>query len=221
MRSILGNWEYLRSLPKTLIFNFKYFPLKIAIKLPVFISHRVLLKVLSGEVKLGKIRTGIVKIGFGDIPLFDSRRAKSVFILTGVIVFEGAAEIGPGCQLGIAGELVCGDGLAITAYSLIATKTRIRFGKNVMVSWDVSVMDHDWHEVCDQNGTVLNPPKPISVGNDVWICCKALLLKGCSIPQGVVVAAGTTVTGCIDSPNVVVGQPVPLKVLKSSIRWRK
>ena len=50
-------------LPKTILFNFTYFPLKVAIKFPVFVSHRVFLLNLKGKVKLGVVRTGVIRIG--------------------------------------------------------------------------------------------------------------------------------------------------------------
>jgi acetyltransferase-like isoleucine patch superfamily enzyme len=187
----------------------------------VFVSRRVLLKKLSGKVELGRIKTGIVRIGFGDIPLFDCRKARTVLCLSGKLVFNGAAEIGPGCQLGIVGELICGDRFAITGFSLIATKQSITFGNNVMLSWDVSVIDHDWHDICDEKGILLNPPRPVFVGDDVWVCCQALILKGCTIKNGVIVAAGTTVTGSIDASNAIIGADSRLRVLRSNVFWKR
>jgi len=214
-------WEQMRSIPKTLFFNFKYFPFRVAVKCPVFISHRVLLKRLSGTVELGRVRTGIVKIGFGDVPLFDSRKVRSVLIIEGRLVFQGDAVIGPGCHLEVFGELVCGDGFAITAYSLISAKKGITFGKNVMIAWDVSVIDHDWHNIYDEFGTTLNPAKQILIGDDVWICFRALILKGCKIQDGVIVAAGTTVTGSPDASNAIIAEDAKLRIIKKKVFWKK
>ncbi len=214
-------WGCLRSLPNTLRFNLKYFPLKVALKLPVLVSHRVLLKKLSGSVELGVIRRGIVRIGFGDVPLFDSRGSKSVLIINGTVRFRGSAKIGPGNKLGIDGELVVGDGFSMTAFSLISARKRISIGRNVMVSWEVSIFDHDWHDICDRSGMVLNPARPVDIGDDVWVCCRALILKGCRIPDGVIIAAGTTVAKSIDRGNAIIGADGGLRVLKEDVFWRK
>lgn len=144
-----------------------------------------------------------------------------VLLLRGRLVFKGTADIGPGSQLGISGDVICGDQFAITAYTLIASNNAITFGKNVMISWDVSVIDHDWHEICDKNGAVLNPAKPVCIGDDVWICCKAMILKGSKIQDGVIVAAGTTVSGSIDATNAIIGSDLRVRVLKEGVFWKR
>lgn len=221
IRSLFENWEYVLSLPKTLLFNFRYFPCKVAIKLPVFISHRVILKKLAGQVELARVKMGVVKIGFGDVPLFDTSRSRTVLVLSGKLVFLGKADIGPGCQLGISGELVCGDGLAITANTLISTREKIIFGRNVMISWDVTVIDHDWHGIFDDKGSLLNPPKAVHIGDDVWIGLRALIMKGCNLQPGVIVAAGTIVTGATYPSNSVIGGGAKVRVLKENVFWRR
>lgn len=89
------------SLPKTLIFNFYYFPFLTALRLPIFVSHRVWLSKLGGQIQLPRtgVRTGFIRIGFGEIGIFDSQRSRSVFRLMGRLEFEGAAHIGHGCKL--------------------------------------------------------------------------------------------------------------------------
>lgn len=220
LRHFFENWEYFRSIPKTVFFNLWFFPFRTAVRCPVFVSHRVLLKDLSGKIQLGRIKTGIVKIGFGDIPIFDSRSAKSVLVLSGTMIFEGSAEIGPGCQIGVTGELFVGDRFAVTAFSMIYAKTKITFGRDVMISWDVSVIDQDWHDICDANGTVLNPPKPINIGANVWLCCKTLILKGSNINDGIIIAAGTTFSGRTSVSNAIVGGNNGTRVIREGVFWK-
>ena len=45
-------WLYFLGLPKTICFNFKYFPFKQAVRLPILVSHRVVLKSLKGKIIL-------------------------------------------------------------------------------------------------------------------------------------------------------------------------
>lgn len=57
--------ELILSIPKTIYFNFHYFPIKTAIVFPVIISRKIKLKSLDGEIILPNyISTGIIKIGF-------------------------------------------------------------------------------------------------------------------------------------------------------------
>ncbi|MFY0256274.1 hypothetical protein ACDQ55_20230 [Chitinophaga sp. 30R24] len=53
MENILQRgFRLLRSLPKTIYFNFYYFPFKTALRLPVFIDHHVRLMKMGGKVAL-------------------------------------------------------------------------------------------------------------------------------------------------------------------------
>jgi len=68
------------ALPNTLRFNFKYFPFKQAIKLPVYVSHRVWLMQINGNIQIeGPIRRGMITIGFGRIGIFDRQNSRSIW----------------------------------------------------------------------------------------------------------------------------------------------
>jgi acetyltransferase-like isoleucine patch superfamily enzyme len=53
---------------------------------------------------------------------------------------------------------------------------------------------------------------PVIIGNDVWIGSNAIILQGCKIGDGAVIAAGAVVTHDI-SPYSIVGG-VPAKKIK-------
>ena len=55
-------------------------------------------------------------------------------------------------------------------------------------------------------------PKPVKIGNKVWIGAHATILPGVTIGDGAVVAAGAVVTKDVPSNVVVAG--VPAKVIK-------
>lgn len=54
--------------------------------------------------------------------------------------------------------------------------------------------------------------RPITVGNDVWIGRRAMVMPGVSIGNGSIVAAGAVVTRDVPEFSVVAG--VPAKVVK-------
>ena len=87
--------EYICGLPKTIYFNLKCLPFLQAIKLPIFISHRVILASLKGKIVFdcGNVKTGMVKIGFGYVGIFDRYRSRSIIENNGTLVFRGGISI--------------------------------------------------------------------------------------------------------------------------------
>lgn len=79
---------YLLGMPKTIIFNLRYLPLRDAIWLPIFVSHRVWLKKLSGTVRVNEIRTRVIQIEFGDIGIFDEHRSRTIWEVSGAVEFK-------------------------------------------------------------------------------------------------------------------------------------
>ncbi len=207
------------SLPKTLRFNLHYFPLKTALKLPVFVSRRTYLRELHGEVVLPeKVETAMVKIGFGDVGHYDRKRSRGIWQVSGTVTFGGKAGIGHGSKLSVRGHLNFGADFNMTAESTIVCADNITFGKDCLVGWDVLVMDTDEHPLYDMAGNRLNPNRPIVVGNHVWIGCKCVLLKGAEVPDNTVVAAGTLLKSAFEGEGQVIGGNPPA-VLKREVCW--
>ena len=212
-------WNILLSLPKTLRFNFHYFPLKTALKLPVFVSHRTFLRELHGKIMLPeKVNTAMIKIGFGDVGHYDRKRSRSIWQVSGTVAFGGKASIGHGSKLSVRGNLTLGADFNMTAESTIVCAHKISFGNDCLLSWDILIMDTDEHPIINQDGIRTNPDKPIFVGNHVWIGCKCTLLKGTEIPNNTVVAAGTLLTSAFSGKNQIVGGNPPT-ILKNNVRW--
>lgn len=212
-------WNILLSVPKTLRFNLHYFPLKTALKLPVFVSHRTFLRELHGKIVLPeKVDTAMIKIGFGDVGHYDRKHSRSIWQVSGTVIFEGKASIGHGSKLSVRGNLTFGSDFNMTAESTIVCAHKISFGNDCLLSWDILIMDTDEHPIINQDGIRTNPDKPILVGNHVWIGCKCTLLKGTEIPNNTVVAAGTLLTSAFSGENQVIGGNPPT-ILKSDVRW--
>lgn len=210
---------YALSLPKSLYFNLKYFPLRKAIRLPILISHRVWLMKTAGKVILPEYKTERIKIGFGEVGIFDKHRSRSIWQVSGTIEFKGKAKIGHGSKISVSGKLVIGNDFCITAESSIVAQKEISFGNNVLVSWDALIMDTDFHDIFDKGGRHLNAPMPINISDNVWIGCRTLILKGTHIADGVVVAAASTVTKSINESNAVIAGS-PATVVKEKISWK-
>lgn len=212
----------LRGLPKTLLFNLTYFPLRDALRLPVWISHHVWLKNVGGEVVLdvssASLRSGLVRIGFNDVGIFDRRYSRSVWELSGKVIFRGEALIGHGSKISVSGVLDLGARFTMTAESTIVSRKRVRFGEGCLLSWDVLVMDTDFHEIFDGDGNRINEDDEIRIGDGVWLGCRTLVLKGVEIEDGCIIAANTTVTRPMKGERkLIAGNPACIK--KDDVRW--
>ena len=110
------------SMPNTLKINFKYFKLSDAIKLPIKVNKNVILKNLKGNVMIdGKITRSMIKIGYGNVDIFDKNRSKSILKINGDVIFKGSAVIGHGVKINVnsGGILILGDNFGISAESKI------------------------------------------------------------------------------------------------------
>jgi len=217
------------SIPKTLRFNFHYFPFKTALKLPVVVSHRTYLRELHGKVELPeKVERAMIKIGFGDVGHYDRKRSRGIWQVSGTVSFAGKASIGHGSKLSIRGHLSLGADFNMTAESTIVCAKDIRFGDDCLLSWDILVMDTDEHPLYNyghetggretRDDERLNPDKAILLGDHVWVGCHCILLKGTEIPNDTVVAAGTLLTSPFSGNHQVIGGNPPT-ILKRDVRW--
>lgn len=192
-----------------------------AMYLPIWISRRVYILEAKGRLFIdGKISPGMIQYGYGDIAIFDKRRSRSIWHITGNIIFSGKARIGHGTKISVGktGTLKIGDNFNVSAESSIICHKSIQIGNNCLMSWDVLIMDTDVHKIKEISGEIINKPSEIIIGNDVWIGCRCLILKGANIPNGNIIAANSTVAKSNHSKeNCIVVDGT--KILKEQITW--
>lgn len=212
--------ELTLSIPKTLIFNFYYFPLSRAYRLPVWVSHNVYLSSLSGRVDLDEWRTGVVKIGFGNVGVFDKNRSRTIWRVSGLVHFKGKVHIGHGSKLGVRGELYFGANSSITAESTIIANSRVIIGEGCLISWDVLILDSDFHDIFDKTdmSAPINLNAPIEIGDRVWIGCRCTILKGVFIGEGIVIGAGSVISKNLTIHDSIYAG-VPGRIIKEGVVW--
>lgn len=211
-------WLYLLGLPKTLYFNFKYLRFVDALKLPILVSHRVYLSEVGGSIRLDTpAKFGMVLIGFGNVGIFDQQRSRSIWQVSGMVIFKGIANIGHGSKIAVSGILTLGDNFAMTAESQVVCQKKITFGNDVLISWENLFLDTDFHKI-KINGCVTNLPKEIVIGNHVWFGCRCTILKGTHIVDEIIVAANSTLTGHFGQGHTIIGGN-PAKVVKEQVSW--
>lgn len=103
--------------------------------------------------------------------------------------------------------------------------TTIICNKNIMInddcllSWDILLMDTDFHKILNSDNTIINKEKHIHIGKHVWIGCRTTILKGVSIANNNVIAANSTITKSISTENCIIGRNT--EMLKTGIQWKK
>ncbi len=109
-------------------------------------------------------------------------------------------------------ELVIGDDVFVNFGTTISASSRIEIGARTMIANQVTILDNDYHGVVERHRPPA--PAPIKIGADVWICLKATILKGVTIGDGAVIAAGSVVTRDVPAHTLVGGVPArPLRQL--------
>ena len=207
---------------KTLHLNFHYFPFKVAVRFPVFIYNRSVLYKMGGEIKIeAPIKTGMVKFGKHSVGTQDRFFSRTIWEVFGTLIVKGTADIGRGTKINI-GEyatLTLGDKFVVTGDTEIVCQEEISFGNDCLLSWDILIMDTDFHSVIDMQGACARKSSPIKVGDHVWIGCRNVILKGVSIANNNIIAANSTVTRSVKEENCIIGGSVA-GVIKAGVNWQ-
>jgi galactoside O-acetyltransferase len=138
------------------------------------------------------------------------------------------------------GEVVIGNNTFIGRSTLIS-RSKIEIGENVFMAWGSFVYDHNSHSldyrerendiaqqlldyragkffIENKNWDVVDT-KPIKICSNAWIGMNCIILKGVTIGEGAVVAAGSVVTKDVAPWTVVGGNPaVKIKELEGKLR---
>ena len=97
---------------------------------------------------------------------------------------------------------------------------KIEIGKDCMFSANIVIMNTDVHKIYDiDTGLKTNEGKEISIGNHVWLGIRTIILKGVSIGDNAIVAAGSIVTKDVKANTIVSGNPA--KQIKENKNWSR
>jgi acetyltransferase-like isoleucine patch superfamily enzyme len=129
-----------------------------------------------------------------------------------------------GCSFAIGqnGSAVIGDFTLLNG-ALMMAEERIEIGSHCLVSWNVGIADSDFHPLAPAQRLIdakalapfyLDRParpkletRPVIISDNVWIGMNALVLKGVTVGENSVVAAGAVVTKSVPANCVVAGNP--------------
>lgn len=119
------------------------------------------------------------------------------------------ARIKEGARIYVApeGRLSVGEGSSIGIRNIVNVAMSVTIGVRSELSWDVHILDTDFHEILDVDGSPRPMTKPIVIGDHVLVGARATILKGVTIGSGAVVAAGSVVTKDVPPGVIVAGNP--------------
>jgi acetyltransferase-like isoleucine patch superfamily enzyme len=103
------------------------------------------------------------------------------------------------------GRLEVGDNVFINYGTFIVAASRVRIGNDCLVGTNVMIMDCDFHSVEDKSWSTVGAP--ILIGDRVWLGNRSIILKGVTVGDDAVVAAGAVVVRDVPPRAVVAGNP--------------
>lgn len=214
-------FKYLFSLPKIILFNFYYLPLKQAVKLPILL-YNVKLKLMRGKVIIDneRIRTGMIKLGPEINSLYLTNKSKLIWENQGICKFKGTCVVGHNSAITIGrnGLLEFGENFFANTTLRLACFKSITFGDNARVSWDVLIADSDFHETVEvDTGKRSIPSKDIKIGKNNWIGIRTTILKGTITPDFCIVGANSLLNKYYEIPQYSLIAGIPAKLIKTGI----
>jgi len=124
----------------------------------------------------------------------------------------------PAITLSPAKTIVFGRNVQIGDRVHIAAAEKVIFGDDCLIASNVYVSDHD-HGETDSASMLLSPSSrkllasPVKIGNSCWIGQNVCILKGVTLGENCIVAAGAVVTRSFPAYSVIAG--VPARLLKT------
>ena len=108
-----------------------------------------------------------------------------------------------------------GDNVGISGATIYA-RSRIVIGSNTNIGGNVKILDNDFHPVDPMERLADNKyaigTLPVHIGENCFIGCNVLILKGSRIGNNCVVGAGAVVSGSFEDNCVIAGNPA--KIIK-------
>jgi acetyltransferase-like isoleucine patch superfamily enzyme len=107
------------------------------------------------------------------------------------------------------GSIEIGAHCSVNDYCVIYGHGGVTIGDDVRMATHIVVVAAD-HRFDDPNVPIREQgvePKPIKIGDDVWIGANACILGGVEIGRGCVIGAGAVVAESLEPFSVVVGNP--------------
>ncbi|MEG2172532.1 MAG: DapH/DapD/GlmU-related protein [Desulfovibrionaceae bacterium] len=114
-------------------------------------------------------------------------------------------------------KIILEEGVELSGTSITARSQHIHVGKYVLFAPNCCIVDSDFHAHWPPERRHLDPgyerDAPVTIGDHVWLGLGVIILKGVTIGEGAIIAAGSVVTRDIPPRTLAAGSPA--KVVKN------
>ena len=133
----------------------------------------------------------------------------------GHVIIKERVEIQDSCCFLCSGNLTIGAGSILVNGTIIYCDGSVTLGENVVIAAYTHIFDVD-HETSDLGTPILSQgltkPRPVAIGDDVWLGAKCTVAPGVHIGSHSIVGAHSFINKDIPEYSVAVGSPA--KVLR-------
>lgn len=210
---------------KTILFNFSILPFKQALRLPIWLYGKVDISKRSGQIKWlpnTKLHTGGWRIGSSKCILngVGVRQEITVLALEGTLVLGEHGYITNGCRMYIkkGATIELGDALYAGEHFRICGFKNVKIGHHVRISWDVQVLDTDFHYVRTMDGVVYKRSKEIVIGNNVWLGNHTTVAKGACLGDGCILGSHSLLRNDFSDIKNGIFAGIPAKLKKQGFQ---
>lgn len=211
----------------SLIINLRLFPLKDAIKIPLYISHNTRIRGLyrggvqiQGEITSRMISFGISEASFG---LIGDKHSYMQLVPGAKFIFNGKAVFSKGSSIRAiknGATIVVGENAYFNQFCTLSACKKIEIGDDFLSGWNVNIRDADGHYIFNNEdlSNRINDDKEVIIGNHVWVGSYSDILKGSQIPNDCIIAYKSCVTKEYSEAKCIIAG-VPAKIVKRDISW--
>lgn len=207
----------------TLYLNFRSFPLKQAVHLPVFVYGWPRIFSLYGSMKCqGKCKMGMITFNASNGGAPSAPLAATAINNWGKIIFHGKCQIYTANKInvGMGGILELGEGTKIMHLCNVTAHEFVRIGEQSWITHRCQVLDSNFHFIADfRSHKIRRYTKPIEIGCYCWICNTTTVTGGAKIPDKTIVASNSLVNkNMMDIPEESMIGGIPAKLIATGFR---
>lgn len=100
-----------------------------------------------------------------------------------------------------------GDNFFANYYFTVLDEAKVKIGNNVFIAPNVSIYTAGHPVDPEERNRLLEYARPVTIGNNVWICGSVTIIPGVTIGDNVTVGAGSVVVRDIPSDCIAAGNP--------------